>query len=532
MTKLIRNILVFTLFVGVLAQSEQAPDDYLNENPLSAQLSESPIKVSPGQKTQLKINIELDKYYKAYLDKFKFSIKEPSSVKVDSFEIQPVINFFDPLSQNYRNGFQGKGEVLAEVRVPQDQKVGSFDVEFNLGYQACTTKHCLFPKTVSLSTQFIVTDQVATVPLGTVNGDWSFERALSFGRFFTFLFVFIAGVLTSLTPCVYPMIPITLAVLGNNNKSRSHLSGFLLSFTYVTGIGLMFSSLGVLAATSGMLFGSLLAHPAVIIFVSLVFFLMALSMFGVFEINIPPRLQERLVTFKTHGKFLTALFAGLVSGLVAAPCVGPVIISILTHVAQTKDVVYGFTLLFTYSLGMGILFLAIGTFSQLTRYLPRSGLWMKSVKYVFATIMVLMSIYYLYPVLQPQKNVQSRASDLQALNISIYSAEAFATAIAEKKPIILDFYADWCAACKELEEKTYVDPEILKLTRDAVFLQYDATVESAELGELRRKYDIKGLPSVIFISNEGVWYRELTLTGFEGPAEFKIRLCKVPGVRC
>ena len=532
MTKTIRNILILTLFVGAFAQSEEAPDDYLNENPLTAQLSESPLKVTPGQKVKIKVNIELDKYYKAYLDKFKFTIKDPSSFKIDNFEIQPVMNFFDPLSQSYRNGFKGQGEALAEVVIPRDQKFGSSDVEFNLMYQACTTKHCLFPKTVKLATQIIVAGPAAGTTSAKSGEKWSFERALSFGKFFTFLFVFIAGVLTSLTPCVYPMIPITLAVLGNQNKSHSHLGGFILSFTYVTGIGLTFSSLGVLAATSGMLFGSLLAHPAVIIFISLVFFLMALSMYGVFEINIPPHLQDRLVRFKAHGKYMTALFAGLVSGLVAAPCVGPVIISILTHVAQTKDVVYGFTLLFTYSLGMGILFLALGTFSQLTRYLPRSGKWMMGVKHVFATTMVVMAIYYLYPVLQPKQNTTSRVAELQTLNIKPYSEEAFNAALAAKKTIILDFYADWCVACKELEEKTYIDPEVLKLTRETVFLQYDATLETPELGMLRNKYEIKGLPTIVFISNDGTWVKDLTLTGFENAQDFKARLCKVPGVGC
>lgn len=356
------------------------------------------------------------------------------------------------------------------------------------------------------------------------------------GTFFAFLFVFIAGILTSLTPCVYPMIPITLAVLGAKGQSHSHWKGFLISFCYVTGIGVMFSSLGVLAATSGRLFGSMLGHPAVISFVSLVFFLMALSMFGVFEFQAPLWLQEKAVHLKSKGKYVSAFLTGIVAGIVAAPCVGPVIISILTHVAQTKSLFYGFALLFSYSLGMGLLFLGLGTFSQFTRYLPRSGKWMSRIKIFFGVIMLGMSIYYVSPVVL--KKYGLRPADMPdffsvnpkntaRIKFAPYNSAEYQKALREKKPVIIDFYADWCAACVELEEYTYTDANVAKLSAQFVTFQFDATNESDELKSLKEMFDIKGLPTVIFIDNKGTWIKELTLTGFEDGPKFLERMKKV-----
>jgi thiol:disulfide interchange protein DsbD len=176
-------------------------------------------------------------------------------------------------------------------------------------------------------------------------------------KFLAFLFVFAIGLLTSLTPCIYPMIPITIAVLGKEAHARSRWQNILVSICYVLGIGVTFSALGVFAASTGALFGSFMSSAWVLGFVCLVFFAMSLSMFGLFEIQAPQFLRDGILShLHLHG-YLGAFVSGLLAGVVASPCVGPVLVGVLTFVAQTQSLWLGFWLLFTYALGMGVLFL-------------------------------------------------------------------------------------------------------------------------------------------------------------------------------
>ncbi len=510
----------------------------VNENPLVATPDSDSLIGMPGGRLNAKIKLTIDKEFKAYQDKFLVTFKKPSEFVLRNFEVSPTFKFFDPISKKDRIGFKGNGELSIDIEIPPETTVGPHKLFVQFGYQACTQKLCLFPKTIPLLLNIDIRKTLPATPSSSA-GFWSklsFEEANKMGTFFAFLFVFVAGILTSLTPCVYPMIPITLAVLGAKGTHHSHWRGFLISFSYVSGIGVMFSSLGVLAASSGRLFGSMLGHPVVISFVSFVFFLMALSMFGVFEMQAPLWLQDRAVHLKSKGKYVSAFLTGIVAGVVAAPCVGPVIISILTHVAQSKNIGYGFALLFIYSLGMGLLFLALGTFSQFTRYLPKSGKWMSRIKIVFGLIMLCMSIYYVSPVVL--KKYGLRPADLPSFfsvspknNVRIkftpYSQADYQKALSEKRPIIIDFYADWCAACVELEEYTYTDPQVAEHAKQFVTFQFDATSESDELNKLKEMFDIKGLPTVIFIDKRGTWVKDLTLTGFEDGPKFLERMKKV-----
>ncbi len=525
------------MFLSNPARAEWGNSENVNENPLITTPDPSSLVGTPGGRLNAKINLSIDKEFKAYQDKFLVTFKKPSNFILRNFDVNPTFKFFDSISKKDRIGFKGTGALTIDVEIPKEVKIGKHKLLINFGYQACTQKLCLFPKTIPLDLEIDVRASLPT-EASLSGGFWSnlnFEQANKMGTFFAFLFVFFAGILTSLTPCVYPMIPITLAVLGAKGSDHSPGKGFLVSFSYVSGIGVMFSSLGVLAATSGRLFGSMLGHPIVVSSVSFVFFLMALSMFGVFEFQAPLWLQEKAVHLKSKGKYVSAFLTGVVAGIVAAPCVGPVIISILTHVAQTKNVVYGFSLLFFYSLGMGLLFLVLGTFSQFTRYLPKSGKWMDRIKIVFGVIMLGMSMYYVSPVVL--KKYGLRPADLPAffsvkpkntarIKFVPYSTTEYKKALENKRPIIIDFYADWCAACIELEEKTYIHPDVAKLAEQFVALQFDATNESDELQKLKEMFDIKGLPTVIFIDKKGTWIKDLTLTGFEDGPKFLERMKK------
>jgi thioredoxin:protein disulfide reductase len=369
----------------------------------------------------------------------------------------------------------------------------------------------------------------------------------------TFVILFLGGVLTSLTPCVYPLIPITVGIFGARQTERRARS-VLLSATYVGGIAAMYSGLGLFAALSGKAFGSVLSSPWVI--AVLAFFLMALaaSMFGAFEIALPASFQQKLSSVKGAG-FPAALGMGLVAGIIAAPCTGPVLAGVLAYVATQRSAVLGFWMLFTYALGMGVLFFVLGATSL---RLPRSGAWMETVKSVFGVALLAAAVGLLLPLLPRagvlpwhlrtvgivagalafagvlagalslsfHGDVRERALKAGALALLLGGIglrfgwlgppagdgsvkipwlhdehAAVERARSTGKPLLVDFFAEWCAACKELDVHTWTDPTVAREAAEKfVPLKVDATNESPEIEALFTKYGLQGLPTVLMMA--------------------------------
>ena len=389
------------------------------------------------------------------------------------------------------------------------------------------------------------------------------------------------------------MLPITLGVIGaKNTKSTFH--SFTLSATYVLGIAITYSILGVIAALTGNLFGSLLQNPVVIFSIALIFFLMGFSMLDLFYVQVPASIQTKLSGFSQNqkrGNYLGVMMMGLISGLVATPCVGPVVVTILTYVAQTKNVFLGFWLLFFFAIGMGLILIFFGTFSNRLIKMPRAGAWTETVKKIMGLMMFGVAFYYIKPILpyniftlilgifivmisgffgafdriddlstnkiKVQKSVSIlflsmglylfinsiASNDLLGSNISIASKdtnkssaeitklnwyksekEGMEAAKNENKYVMIDFYADWCPACIELDKFTYTDKEVIKELKDFTAVKIDATKLSPEIKSLFSKYGIVGLPAVIFMDKKGKLLEDFTLSGFEKPSEFIKRL--------
>jgi len=218
-------------------------------------------------------------------------------------------------------------------------------------------------------------------------------RMASSGLLLTLLFVFVAGIGVSLTPCVYPLIPITMSVIGARKTSglRQRLA---LSFTFVGGLALMYTALGLVAGLTGAGLGTAMQNPWVTGAIGALFAAMALSYLGLFTLQLPGALQDRLSGAGGAG-YVGALVLGLVSGLVAAPCAGPVTLAILAHIAKTRDPAIGVGLMLAFSLGLGLIFVVIGASTEVTRKLPRSGPWMDVLKLVFAVVLFALGFYYL-----------------------------------------------------------------------------------------------------------------------------------------
>jgi thiol:disulfide interchange protein DsbD len=394
--------------------------------------------------------------------------------------------------------------------------------------------------------------------LGTAGAqsDLQLGSLLAEGSIVAFAVAFLGGIATSLTPCVYPLIPITVSIFGAR-RAASRSDAMAVSGLYVLGIAAMYSALGVGAALTGKAFGSVMQNPWVIGFVAIVLAAMAASMFGAFELQLPSSWQARLNHVGGAGK-AGAFAMGLVSGIVAAPCTGPVLAAALTFVAAKGSVAFGFGIMFTYALGMGLLFFLIGAFSI---HLPKSGAWMETVKSVFGVALLAAAGIFLKDALPAVKPVFSAAREaafvaagLAALGVLagalhasfhgpalqrfakgagiallvggiVYAAgaagarerarstaafawlhseeEAIARAKAEGRPVIIDFWAEWCTACKELDRTAWADPRVREEAGRFVAVKLDGTDGSDAFQALSEKYGIVGMPTVIFIDPRG-----------------------------
>ena len=599
-----RHSLVFVLYIAALILS-LSPKSWAQSNanetdPLIANVQVVPYEWSPGQGGNISIKMQLPEGFHAYEDQFRVVILEPDGFKIAPFKIEPITEWYDKFSKKQRKGVEKTATLTAHIEAPDRFLKRHTKMKLELTYQACSSQFCLFPTTKTLDVPIMVTmveggAQVQEPEAQVVTKSSSFMDAATIKHYLGnslalgLLFVFFAGIFTSFTPCIFPMIPITLAVLGNHANERTRLQNFVTSCVYVLGIATTYSVLGLVAAESGSMFGASLGSPLVLSVVCVIFLAMSLSMYGLYEFQVPAAIRNSLGGSKQKKTLTGAYLTGMFAGIVASPCVGPVLVAILTYVASTQNRVIGFLYLFFYALGLGLIFIVLGLSSQFSKMLPRSGPWMNSMKFVLGTLMLGAFYYYLdlllparwfdgalgiglvivasvygafiasngkTPLQHVRKGVMQAVlfvgigyialavfdlrpylrnrmisgdsinQSAKALNWQPYSEAAVAQAAKDRKPVIIDFWADWCAACHELEEQTFTDPRIRELAANFVLLKFDATKTTPELKALKEKYSIMGLPTLIFYNPNGVWIDALTLTQFEDAKKFEQRLNK------
>ena len=378
------------------------------------------------------------------------------------------------------------------------------------------------------------------------------------GLLWAYASVFVGGFLTSLTPCVYPLIPITVSLFGARGDDVPRRRAMALAALYVAGIGVMYAALGVGSALAGKAFGTFMANPWVMAPIAVLFVAMALSMFGAFEIALPSGLQQRLSTVGGRG-FGGAFAMGLVGGIIAAPCTGPVLASMLAFVATTKSIAVGSSLLVTYALGMGVLFFAIAAFAV---GLPKSGAWMEGVKSVFGVVMLVAALYFLRNIVRPLAGV-GRSGPLwlaaslglaavgvalgavhlsfheraavrvrKGLGVAVMTCglfgvvagvlapaherdtpaiawvhgedEGLRVARALHKPALLDFYADWCLPCKELELKTFSKAEVARALARFTLVKVNCTTDDdPAVVAAKQRWKAETLPTLVVVGADG-----------------------------
>jgi len=469
--------------------------------------------------------------------------------------------------------WQGTAVIRAVFVVPGTVS-GPATIGVEVTAQACNDTQCLPPVALAATAEVMVGRggsatgvRRAGAPAdggSSVIGEGDAGRLARMSLPFLIITVFLAGLALNLPPCVYPLIPITVGFFAQQAKDRSG-GTFGLALVYVLGMSVTYSVLGVTAALTGRLFGTALQQPVVIGVIVVVLLLLAASMFGLWELRVPAWAMQ---ASGGRSGFLGALLMGLVVGVVAAPCIGPFVLGLLTFVGQRGDPVLGLTLFFTLAMGLGLPYLVLGTFTGALSRLPASGAWMLGVRKVFGVLLVALAVYFarslvpvyvgdlvmgivlvaggLFLLLIDRTGHEQPAVDrfMRLLSLALviggvlqlpvlkesaaseldwqgYRPDTVREAIQAGGPVIIDFYADWCAPCRELDEKTFADPRVSEILDGFSRFKVDQT-RSTPLGdEAASDYEIIGMPTVIVFKGGKELFR---ITGFEPPEEFLERL--------
>jgi thiol:disulfide interchange protein DsbD len=384
----------------------------------------------------------------------------------------------------------------------------------------------------------------------------------------TLLGIFAGGLALNLTPCVYPMIPITLSFFGGRagQERPGQLRLVVHGLCYLMGLALTNSTLGVVAAFTGGLMGAMLQNPIVLVLVAGVLILFASSLFGLWEMRLPGALNR--MASKSYTGYFGSLFMGLTLGVVAAPCIGPFVLGLLTWVAGMGNPWYGFLIFFTLSLGLGLPLFVLALFSGQLQRLPRAGGWMDWVRKLMGWVLVGMAVYFIRPILSEFLKILLPVAAILAAGLHLgwfdknqatfrffpwvktivgivclvmatfwvtswamrgsgiawhsYSEELLQESKSKAKPVIIDFYADWCTPCRELEQVTFHHPDVVRLAEsDFTMIKVNVTRGGDPFHQqLLKQYNVKGVPTIVFLDTRGKERVEQRLVDFLPPDQF------------
>ena len=529
------------------------------------------------------VNWSIAEGYYLYQEKIsvKLNQEETSSFDVPTFSISP---------EDYNDPYFGlmkifKKPVQAIFKASHPPLKAEDVVE--IAYQGCTSGFCYPPEVKEIKVADLPVAQIAnTEKTSEKSTALSAQPKAEQDRLAESLFnskyavfgFFLLGLGLAFTPCVLPMLPLLSAIVIGQNQRPNMWRAFALSFVYVQGMALTYTLLGLIVAAIGLPFQVALQHPYVMIGLSIIFVLLALSMFGVFTLQLPSSLQTKLSLLSQQqkaGAFGGVFLMGMIAGLVASPCTSAPLSGALLYVAQSGDLFTGAITLYLLALGMGVPLILITLFGN--KILPKSGMWMETVKKLFGFVMLALPVFLISRILpdewtprlwamlgtaffiwfafQMPKNGTGWVFRILFLVAAMISVKPLQTwvwgespapsavenkavshvefkqvkseaelqqALAENnKPLVmLDLYADWCVACKEFEKETFSDPSVQKAFGDMLLLQVDMTKNSEENRALMTKYKVLGLPTILFFNRDGKEIEGSRVNGFMPPVEF------------
>ncbi|QEM93582.1 protein-disulfide reductase DsbD [Kosakonia radicincitans] len=483
-----------------------------------------------------------------------------------------------PDGEMHEDEFYGKTEIYRQqLTLPLEVTQATKGATLTVTYQGCADAGFCYPPETKVVPLMEVAATQSTAPAPAekpVTANDTPAASLPFSA----LWALLIGIGIAFTPCVLPMYPLISGIVLGGKQRLSTTRALLLAFIYVQGMALTYTALGLVVAAAGLSFQAALQHPYVLIGLSVLFSLLALSMFGLFTLQLPSALQTRLTLWsnRQQGGSPGGVFAmGAIAGLICSPCTTAPLSAILLYIAQSGNLWLGGGTLYLYALGMGLPLILVTVFGN--RLLPKSGPWMEQVKIAFGFVILALPVFLLERVLGDTWGLRLWSllglaffawAFISSLNVTrpvirvvqiallgaalvcarplqdwafgapavqTHSPLAFtpiqtvddlnkALAQAKGRPVMLDLYADWCVACKEFEKYTFSDPQVQAALRESVLLQANVTANNAQDAALLRQLNVLGLPTILFFDAQGVEQPADRVTGFMDAATFAAHL--------
>jgi thioredoxin:protein disulfide reductase len=567
----------------------------MDKNVISVSILPSQDTAVAGEELQIAISITIEKGLHINSNSPKEEFQIPTVVEFKSVE---NISFGKPLfpkaelksfsfSEDKIPVFEGNILVYSTISTSPNLATGLLKIKGKVSYQGCDDVVCYPPgeKAFELEIEVVKPGSPVTKTNSDVFSDLSTltetsnsatqeltaeerkaQGILEKGLGYAMLAFLLVGLALNLTPCVYPVIPLTVSYFGGQaNKSRG--SAFISALAYLIGIAIAFALLGLVSGLAGKQWGFLFQSPWFIIVIVTIILAMAASMFGAFEIMVPTSLMTKLGGARQG--MAGALFMGLTVGVIIAPCAAGIIIGLVGLIAKMGLVVKGTILFFMMGIGLGLPYLVLATFSGLLNKLPQSGMWMVWLRKFFGILLVGVAIYFIIPQLEQvydklgfligilaifaglllgfldhdsgytkkfkmvrgvlgiiiivfgifwtNNAIHSKPSDMNWIK---YKSQSIEELVSDSKPLFFDFYADWCAPCKQLDRETFSDDVVVEKSKRFNMIKVDCTSPDASTKALMARYGVTGMPTLIFLSKSGQEQKGLREIGFIGVDNF------------
>ena len=615
-------LLLGDVYPGARAEGKSKPDVVVAGNPVTVGGFFSDLEISPGETFQLLLRLTIDGEWHVNSSAPLQDYLIPTAVSLDENSDFIVEEIFYPAGKRMTFAFSPDeplsvyGDVVwikMLLASSENARIGIAPVKVSVTTQACNDRMCLAPATQILSFPIEIDPAAASAEirhaslfeahsLGTKTtlstpaeepgsrgglpgteavGFWAMLRDFDatafvnrYGYILAFIAMYILGLGLTLTPCVYPIIPITIGFFGAQSGGR-WTRQLLVAGVFGVGIAISYAAVGTVAALSGSIMGAALQNIWVLVALATLCIIMGLNAFGAFELRLPGWFMN-LAGGSSRKGIIGAAVMGLTMGIASAPCLAAFIISLLAFVGQKGDPILGFSMFLMLGLGLATPFVALGTFSGMVHKIPRSGEWLVYAKKVMGSLLFIAALYFLSTIIPgsifnsivlvslvaaglyfgffektPVRTIAFRAvrTALGAVFLGVslwwgvpsgeivpgsginwqpYSETALDLAKESGSPVVIDFFADWCIPCKELHKFSFSDQRVIQLSKDIVMLKADVTRGSSpEVKSLLKQYSIRGVPTIVFIGSDGREQQDLRIVQFENAGEVLSRFQKL-----